>query len=99
MKSILPNFNCMRTAEVQFSEIKLIWSLKYILGRWDGGSVDGGRWDGATVDGDRWDGGRCFWKTPEHWRTIRIISFIGNTSEHFLPKKETSTNLAFVQRE
>ena len=59
MKSILPNFNCMRTAEVQFSEIKLIWSLKYILGRWDGG-----RWDGATVDGDRWDGGRCFWKTP-----------------------------------
>ena len=33
----------MRTAEVQFSEIKLIWSLKYILGRWtvDGGTVDG----------------------------------------------------------
>ena len=41
----------MRTAEVQFSEIKLIWSLKYILGRWDGGSVDG-----ATVR--RCDGGR-----------------------------------------
>ena len=59
MKSILPNFNCMRTSEVQFSEINLIWSLKYILGRWDGGSVDGG-----TVDGYRWDGGRCFWKTP-----------------------------------
>ena len=31
----------MRTAEVQFSEIKLIWSLKYILGWWDGGTVDG----------------------------------------------------------
>ena len=50
----------MRTAEVQFSEIKLIWSLKYILGRWDGGrwTVDGGtvgRWDGGTVG--RWDGG------------------------------------------
>ena len=46
----------MSAAEVQFSEIKLIWSLKYILGRWDGGSVDGGtvrRWTviGWTVDG------------------------------------------------
>ena len=53
----------MRAAEVQFSEIKLIWSLKYILGRWDGGrwTVDSGT---VTVDGDRWDGGRCFWKTP-----------------------------------
>ena len=51
MKSILPNFNCMRTAEVQFSEIKLIWSLKYILGRWNGGRWVGGRWtvDGGTV--------------------------------------------------
>ena len=28
----------MRTAEVQFSEIKLIWSAKYFLGRW---TVDG----------------------------------------------------------
>ena len=46
----------MRAAQVQFSEIKLIWSLKYILGRWDGGTV--GRWtvDGGTVG--RWDGGR-----------------------------------------
>ena len=34
----------MRTAEVQFSEIKLIWSAKYILGRWDGGRWVGGRW-------------------------------------------------------
>ena len=63
MKSILPNFNCMRTAEVQFSEIKLIWSLKYILGRWDGG-----RWTVGRCDGDRWDGGRCFWKTPLHFQ-------------------------------
>ena len=30
-------FNCMRTAEVQFSKIKLIWSAKYFLERWDGG--------------------------------------------------------------
>ena len=41
----------MRTAEVQFSEIKLIWSAKYFM-------------DGGTVDVDRWDGGRCFWNTP-----------------------------------
>ena len=48
----------MRAAEVQFSEIKLIWSLKYILGRWDGGRWVGGRWTvgrwtviGGTVDG------------------------------------------------
>ena len=52
----------MRTAEVKVSEIKLIWSAKYFLGRWDGGTVgrwDGGtvgRWDGGTVG--RWDGGR-----------------------------------------
>ena len=58
MKSIRPNFNSIRTAEVQFSEIKQIWSLKYILGRWDGGRWVGGRWTvrrwtviGGTVDG------------------------------------------------
>ena len=27
----------MWTAEVKFSQIKLIWSAKYFLGRWDGG--------------------------------------------------------------
>ena len=54
MKSILPNFNCMRTAEVQFSEIKLISSLKYILGRWDGGRWVGGRWTVRRCDGGRW---------------------------------------------
>ena len=37
----------MRAAEVQFSEIKLIWSLKYILGRWDGGRWTVGRCDGG----------------------------------------------------
>ena len=55
IKSILPSFNCMRTAEFQFPEIKLIWS-KYYLGQWDGERLDGwtvGRW---TVG--RWDGGR-----------------------------------------
>ena len=56
----------MPTAEVQFSEIKLIWSAKYFLGRWDGGQWVGGRWtvNGESVDGDRWDGGRCLWNTP-----------------------------------
>ena len=36
----------MRTAEVQFSEIKLIWSAKYFLGRWivDGGTLISGQW-------------------------------------------------------
>ena len=53
MKSILPNFNGMRTAEVQFSEIKLIWSLNYILGRWDGGRWVGGRWTVGRCDGGR----------------------------------------------
>ena len=37
----------MRTAEVQFSEIKLIWSAKYFLGRWDGETVIGGTVDGV----------------------------------------------------
>ena len=54
----------MRAAEVKFSEIKLIWSLKYILGRWVGG----------RCDGDRWDGGRCFWKTPSVSRAVGGVS-------------------------
>ena len=54
----------MRTAEFQFSEIKLIWSAKYYLGRWDGGPWTVGRWtvdDGTvgrwTVIGGTVDGG------------------------------------------
>ena len=39
----------MRTAEVQFSEIKLIWSLKHILGRWDGGRLVGGWWYNIVI--------------------------------------------------
>ena len=45
----------MHTAEFQFSEIKLILSAIYYLGRWDGGRWTVGRWDGGTVG--RWDGG------------------------------------------
>ena len=42
----------MRNAEVQFSEIKLIWFEKYVFGRWDG-TVGRLAVDGGTVDGGR----------------------------------------------